>query len=647
MDEQNKIKELTALLNHYAEQYYQHDQSLISDEQYDALYRQLEDLEKAYPQFALANSPTKRVGDGLATGFQKVAHTSQMLSLKDVFSKEELADFLVGLPSDEVMVETKYDGLACSLLYENGQLVRALTRGDGFVGEDVTHNVLTISSVPRTIAYTQRLEVRGEIFMPKASFERVNATLDKPMANPRNAAAGAIRQLDPKVAASRGLEAFWYYVQEPQTHGLTTQAECLAFLKANGFKASPNAQLCQGIEEVWDYIEKMASLRLDLPYEIDGMVVKLNDTRLWPQLGTTIKTPRWAIAYKFPAQEVITTLEDIVLTVGRTGRVTPNAVLTPVVVAGTTVSAASLHNEDQIKKKDVRIGDQVVIRKAGDIIPEVIRVHMDARKNQQPYVFPTTCPECHGQLVKVDAAYYCVNLDCPARLIESLIHFASKPAMNIDGLGDKKVEQLHEWGYLNSIEDLFRLKDKREALLSHRGFSTKSVDTLLENIEKAKTRPLSALLIGLGIEQVGTKAAGVLANEFGHIRHLMAADVDSLVSIRDIGQITAESIVSFFENPSVQALVDALEGFGVNLEQAKQTIQESPFTGLKVVLTGSLTQMSRQEATQKLESLGAIVSGSVSKKTDLLIYGENAGSKLEKAKQLGVRLMSEQEWLDQ
>ena len=658
MDVQQRILALRKQLDTYAYEYYVLDQPSVPDAEYDQAYQELLKLEDTYPQYRDPNSITQRVGGVVLDAFTKVTHKQQMLSLSNAFNLEDLQAFDERVRSIvskvSYVVELKMDGLAISLHYHDGRFVQAVTRGDGFVGEDVTNNVRTIASIPMHIERMGDVEVRGEVFMPKKSFAELNAQREKNgedvFANPRNAAAGSIRQLDSKIAASRKLDAFLYYYEDALGAGIQTHEEALKTMEQLHIKVNPLRRVCNSMDEVWSFIQEMSEQRNDLPYEIDGMVIKVNELTAWEQLGTTVKAPRYAIAYKFPAEEVVTKLLDIVLTVGRTGRITPNAVLAPVRVAGTSVSAAQLHNEDMIKEKDIRIQDDVVVRKAGDIIPEVVRPLLDRRNGTQArYVFPKECPVCGSALVRLsdEAAHYCINQDCPARVVESIIHFASRDAMDIDTLGDKKVEFFHKEGLLNTIEDIYQLKDHKETILQMEGFKERSYQKLIDAIEASKQNPLEDLVYGLGIRQVGKKAAKVLAKHFLTMEKLMAASEEELVAIKDIGDITAQSIVAFFREPKNVELIDHLRGFGLRMDSEEEIIQESMFTGKTVVLTGSLQQMTRNEAKELLESLGANVSGSVSKKTDLVIYGEAAGSKLTKAQSLGVATMDEATFLQE
>lgn len=653
---QQRILELRKILDRLAYEYYVLDKPSVSDQEYDRYYQELLKLEDEFPQYRDPNSITQRVGGVVLDAFEKVSHKRRMLSLDNAFNLEDLMAFdervRQSVKNPEYVVELKMDGLAISLHYHNGRFVQAVTRGDGLVGEDVTNNVRTIASIPMHIDMEGDLEVRGEVIMPKKSFEALNEQRRKQgeeeFANPRNAAAGSIRQLDSRIAASRKLDAYLYYFEGAQQHAMHTHEEALEALEAMRIKVNPLRKVCKNMQEVWQFIQEMSERRNDLPYEIDGMVLKVNDLHAWDLLGTTAKAPRYAIAYKFPAEEVVTKLLDIVLSVGRTGRITPNAVLEPVRVAGTTVSAATLHNEDMIKEKDVRINDDVIIRKAGDIIPEVVRSLPERRNGTQGiYKFPQICPFCGSKLVRFadEAAHYCMNQDCPARIVRGMIHFASRDAMNIDTLGDKKIEFFHKQGFLNTIEDIYELSLHKEEILALEGFQEKSFQKMILAIEASKERPLEDLLFGLGIREVGKKAARVLAKTYGNIDDLMAAEEAELTAIKDIGVVTAQSIRAYFAEPKNKELIAHLKGFGLRMDTDKEVIKESIFTGKTVVLTGTLQYLKRNEAKALLERLGANVSGSVSKKTDLVIYGEASGSKLSKAKKLGVATMDEEAFM--
>ena len=655
---QERILELREILKRLSKEYYELDAPSVSDQEYDRYMQELMELESQYPEMADPDSPTQKVGGEVLEEFTKVAHTTRMISLANAFNYEDLVSFdervRKVLPSATYHVELKMDGLAMSLHYVNHELAQAVTRGDGNIGEDVTHNVKTIASLPKRIEYPGELEVRGEVIMPKDVFEKLNEERKQKgedvFANPRNAAAGSIRQLDSNIARQRKLDAYWYFLMDPIKVGCHTQSEALAFLDENHIKTNPIRKVCKNIDEVWTFIEEMTEKRQSLPYDIDGIVIKVNEMDAWNEIGETVKYPKWAIAYKFPAEEVITRLKDIKITVGRTGKITPNAVLEPVRVAGSLVSAATLHNEDMIKTKDVRVNDFVVIRKAGDIIPEVVRSLPERREeHSEAYVFPTLCPVCGSQLVRYpdEAAHYCINQDCPARVSESIIHFASREAMDIDTLGSKRVEFFCEQGLLKSVEDIYHLKDQRETLMNLEGFQEKSVNKLLEAIEASKSNPLEDLIFGLGIRQVGKKAAKILAHHFKNMAVFMSATKEELTAIRDIGEVTAISILDYFQNESNVRMIEHLRDLGCRMDSDQQEITQSLFTGKTVVLTGSLSLFTRDEAKEVLERLGANVTGSVSKKTDLVIFGENAGSKLEKALQLNIQTMDEKTFLEE
>ena len=653
-NETDRILELRKILKEYSYQYYILDRPTVPDSEYDQLFRELEELEKKHPELDDPDSVTKRVGFGVLDEFKKITHEKPMLSLGDVFSYDELREWsskITNVYKDvEYCVEYKIDGLAMSLVYEDGLFKQAVTRGDGITGEDVTMNVRTVHSVPMSIPYRQRYEIRGEIYMPKSSFLRVNreriANGDEEFANPRNAAAGSIRQLDSRVCASRGLDGFWYHV--PDDVNSDTHYGSLEYARKLGFRVNDATVLFNNIEDVIEHIDKTEKIRHDLPYEIDGMVIKVNSYALQRELGFTSRIPKWAIAYKFPAEEVRTVVEDIFITVGRTGKCTPNARLRPVKVAGTTVGFATLHNEDNIKDKDIRINDTVIIRKAGDIIPEVIRSIKENRDGSQVrYVFPDTCPVCGGKLYRFEdeAAHYCVNSECKARLVYSIAHFTERNAMNIDGLGEKRVEAFLNAGLLNSFEDIYKLHNRKDDTLQLEKFGEKSFNNLIEAIENSKKNSLERLINGLGIRQVGEKASKVLAAYYGNMDALMHASFEDLSAIRDVGPVTAEYIRDFFSEPDNVEMLQQLKLFGVNMNYIDNSISsDSVFSGKTVVLTGTLEKYSRNEATELLENLGAHVSGSVSSKTDYVIYGTEAGSKLDKARQLNVTTISEEEF---
>jgi len=653
-----RIIELRNMLNRFSYEYYALDAPSVTDQEFDQYMQELITLEKSHPEMYDINSPSQRVGGVVVDAFEKVTHKRQMLSLANAYDLEDLQAFdrrvKTSISDVEYVVELKIDGLAMSVEYQNGLFHHALTRGDGVDGENVSGNVRTIRSIPLIIDQKEEMEVRGEVYMPKKSFERLNKEKvernEVLFANPRNAASGSIRQLDSKIAASRKLDAFWYYLCEGDKFNLKTHYDALQWLKSLGFVVNPLTRLCANIDEVWTFITEMSEKRNELPYEIDGMVVKVNDFASQDKLGYTAKTPRWAIAYKFPATEVMTRLKRIFLTVGRTGKVTPNAELEPIQLAGTTVSFASLHNEDLIKDKDIRENDIVVVRKAGDIIPEVVRSVIEKRDNTQtPYVFPQECPVCHSQLYRSldEADNYCINNDCPARVVEAIAHYCSRNALNIDGLGDKTVETLHRLGFLKTVEDIYRLKDHRDQLYDIEKMGKKSVDKLLEAIETSKNSNLDKLINGLGIRQVGEKAAKTLADHFQNIQAIANATEEELVDIKDIGQITAMAITSFFSDDNNKKLIENLISFGVNTSYRKDNVQVSIFTGKSVVITGSLSNYTRKQAQELLEKMGASVNSSVSKQTDFLLCGTEAGSKLDKAQELGVRIINEAEFMDE
>ena len=654
MDEKQRILELRNLLKRYAYEYYTLDMPSVPDSEYDRLFRELEELEKKHPEMADPNSVTQRVGFEILSEFKKVTHERPMLSLGDVFSYDELREWAKKITDVygqvEFCAEYKIDGLAMSLIYEDGLFKQAVTRGDGITGEDVSSNVRTIQSIPMAIPYKQRYDIRGEVYMPKSSFQRVNrerkANNEEEFANPRNAAAGSIRQLDSRICASRGLDGFWYHV--PDDVNSDTHYGSLQYAKQLGFIVNETTSLFNDIEEVISFIEETAKIRHDLPYEIDGMVIKVNSYALQRELGFTSRIPKWAIAYKFPAEEVVTKLEDIFITVGRTGKCTPNAKLTPVKVAGTTVSFATLHNEDNIADKDIRIGDSVVVRKAGDIIPEVVKAIKEKRDGSQlPFEFPEFCPVCGGRLYRFEdeAAHYCVNSECKARLVYSIAHFTERNAMNIDGFGEKRVEAFLNNGLISSFEDIYKLHNRKDEILQMEKFGEKSFDNLIEAIENSKNNSLERLINGLGIRQVGEKASKILSARFKTMDAFMNASLEELSAIKDIGPITAEYIVDYFKEEDNREMIAQLKLLGVKMEYLDQSIDsDSLFKDKTVVLTGTLENYSRNEAAALLENLGAHVASSVSKKTDFVIYGAEAGSKLDKARSLGVTTLSEAEF---
>ncbi|WP_436374554.1 NAD-dependent DNA ligase LigA [Cytobacillus sp. BC1816] len=659
---EKKVKDLHNLLNQYNYEYHVLDQPSVPDAEYDRLMRDLIELEEQFPELKTEDSPTQRVGGEILDMFEKVEHQSQMLSLGNAFSEQDLRDFdrrvRQGAGQNVSYVcELKIDGLAVSLRYEDGLFVLGATRGDGSIGENITANLKTIRSIPLRLKESVTMEVRGEAFMPRSSFEKLNKAKEEngeePFANPRNAAAGSLRQLDPRLAAKRNLDIFVYGIANVGDTGVVSHSEGLDYLESLGFKTNKERKRCESIEEVIEYVQGWTDKRPNLPYDIDGIVIKVDSLETQEQLGTTAKSPRWAIAYKFPAEEVVTTLRDIELSVGRTGVVTPTALLEPVRVAGTTVQRASLHNEDLIREKDIKIGDQVVVKKAGDIIPEVVNVLADRRTGEeQDFNMPTHCPECESELVRLDGevALRCINPKCPAQIREGLIHFVSRNAMNIDGLGEKVISQLFAENLIKDVADIYKLT--YEQLIQLERMGEKSVNNLIQAIENSKGNSLEKLLFGLGIRHVGAKAAKTLAQEFGHMEALEKATRDNLTAINEIGEKMADSIVSFFEQEEAHELIAELKAAGVNMayngpKPVSAENSDSFFAGKTVVLTGKLELMSRNEAKEKIEALGGKVSGSVSKKTDVVIAGEDAGSKLTKAQELRVDVWNEERLVEE
>lgn len=651
------VKDLQNLLNQYSYEYYVLDTPSVPDAEYDQLLRELIEYEEQFPELRSPDSPTQRVGGAILEMFEKVEHSSPMLSLGNAFNEADLRDFdrkirqAVGEDFSYVC-ELKIDGLAITLLYENGLFVRGATRGDGTIGEDITENLKTIKSIPLKVKEPINIEVRGEAFMPKKSFESLNKAKaergEEPFANPRNAAAGSLRQLDPKLAAKRNLDIFLYAIADTGETGVTSHSEGLDLLDHLGFKTNKERKKCANIEEVIAYVEGWVEGRPNLPYDIDGIVIKVDSLQQQEELGTTAKSPRWAIAYKFPAEEVITTLRSIELSVGRTGVVTPTAILEPVRVAGTTVGRASLHNEDLIREKDIKIGDQVVVKKAGDIIPEVVNVLAERRTGEEvEFHMPTHCPECESELVRLEeeVALRCINPKCPAQIREGLIHFVSRNAMNIDGLGEKVISQLFSEHLIKDVADIYKLT--YEQLIGLERMGEKSVNNLLQAIEASKSNSLEKLLFGLGIRHVGSKAAKTLAQAFETMDALSKASLEDLIAINEIGEKMADSVVTFFDSEEVGELIQELEAAGVNMvyKGARPVTPENSdsfFAGKTIVLTGKMEQLTRNEAKEKLEGLGANVPGSVSKKTDLVIAGADSGSKLTKAQSLGIEVWDEE-----
>lgn len=657
-----EIDEMRKELDNHNYHYYVLDQPLIDDAQFDKLMGRLIELETLYPAFITVDSPTQRVGGMVAGGFERVTHLTSMRSLGNAFSAEDLLAFdqkvRSGLAVDgqlEYIVELKIDGLAINLTYENGRLVSGVTRGDGTQGEDVTSNIRTIKSVPLLlrpdgVTVPPVLEVRGEVYMPKGEFERLNRERQEAgealLANPRNAAAGSLRQLDPKVTAQRALDIFLYGIGVYTGIELTTHGQMLEYLKKLGFKINSQYRVFDNIADVIEYCQGFAEKRHDLPYDIDGMVIKVNDLASQQALGYTAKDPRWAIAYKFPAEQAITVVEDIFVGLGRTGVLTPTAILRPVAVAGSIISRATLHNQDFIEEKDIRIGDTVVIHKAGEVIPEVVSVVIEKRTGEERmFIMPTTCPECEGQVVRLEgqAAHKCTNPHCPALFREGLIHFVSRDAMNIDGLGPAVLIALVDAGLVKSVADLYKLT--MEEVLTVPRMGKKSAENLLSAIENSKQAGLSRVLFGLGIRHVGIKAAGIVARHFGHVSAVQQASVEELLELDEIGTKIGESIVAYFGATENLQIIAELDAAGVKLteEQQEKGVNQL-FAGKTFVLTGTLETMNRNQAAEIIERLGGKVSGSVSKKTSYVLAGSEAGSKLDKAQKLGVEVLNEQQF---
>lgn len=657
----NRVDELRLQLDRYSHEYYVLDKPTVTDAEYDRLYHELLGLEEQYPELISNDSPTQRVGGTILPGFEKVIHEIPMLSLGNAFNETDLKEFdrrnrKLTDKNIQYICELKIDGLAISLKYEKGRLVQAATRGDGTVGENVTQNVRTIKSVPLRLKEPYSIEVRGECYMPKNSFVKLNQERDEAgkdvFANPRNAAAGGLRNLDPKETAKRNLNTFLYTVADFGEIQAESQSEALNQLDTLGLRTNHERRVFDSIEEVWQYVQDFQEKRADLPYDIDGIVIKVNDFSAQEELGFTVKAPRWAIAYKFPAEEAYTVLHDIEWTVGRTGVVTPTAIMDPVRLAGTTVQRASLHNEDLIKARDIRLHDTVVVHKAGDIIPEVTRVLLDKRPaDSQPYEVPTHCPACDSQLVHLEeeVALRCINPKCPAQIIEGLTHFVSRNAMNIEGIGSKVIIQLYQKELVKDVADLYKLTYDQLLMLDK--VKDKSANNLLQSIERSRTNSLEHLLFGLGIRHVGAKAAKLLAEEFETMEQLQQAEKEQIIRIEGIGEIIADSIVAYFALPEVTDLINELREAGINLSylgKKKEAVAEtsSYFNGKTVVLTGKLTQFTRQEAKERIENLGGNVTGSVSKKTDLVVAGEEAGSKLTKANELGIEVWNEHQLVE-
>ena len=653
---QERIKELVNILNKANYEYHVLDNPTISDQEYDKYLRELYKLEEKYPEYVLEDSPTKKIGGEVIDEFKKITHSIPMMSLSNVFNEEEIKTFDNRIKKEginpEYVCEFKIDGLSVSLNYKKGILVSAATRGDGVTGEDITHNVKTIKSIPLKLNKEIDIEVRGEIFMSKNTLNMLNADRIKnnlePFKNTRNAAAGSIRQLDSKIAASRKLDAFIYHLPNPSDYNIKTHYEALSFMKELGFKENKNNKLVSDVNGILEFINNASNLREELEYDIDGVVIKLNDIASQKKMGNTIRYPKWATAYKFPASDVYTKLKDIIFTVGRTGQVTPNAILEPVILMGSQISKATLHNEDYCLNKDIRIGDIVSIIKAGDVIPRVEKPLIERRiGNEIPFIMINTCPICESKLIKKDSNYYCINSECPAKNIEKLIHYVSRDAMNIEGFGDAIVEDFYNLGYLKDVSDFYRLSDYIDDLKMLEGFGEKSINNLLDSIDNSKNNSLERLLFGLGIRYVGKKTAKILAKQYNNIDNLMNATFEELNNIYDIGEIIAKSVVEYFNNEENINLINKLKKYKVNMNYIS-TIENNHelISGKTFVLTGSLTTLTRDEATQEIEKLGGTVTNSVSKKTNVLVVGENPGSKYDKALKLGTTIWQEQELID-
>ena len=647
-----RMNELVALLNRYASEYYTSDNPSVSDSEYDRLYRELVELEAAYPDQVLADSPTHRVGGKVLDGFEKYSHQYPLYSLQDAFSREELEAFDARvrkeLPHPTYICELKIDGLSISLTYEKGILIAGATRGDGSIGENITENLKRVKDIPLTLPEKLDITVRGECYMPRASFDLVNQARQEngepEFANPRNAAAGTLRQLDTAVVAKRNLATFLYQEASPSTRD--SQEKVLKHLEQLGFVVNPKRILAESMDEIWDFIQEVGQEREHLPYDIDGVVIKVNDLAGQEELGFTVKAPKWAVAYKFPAEEKEAQLLSVDWTVGRTGVVTPTANLTPVQLAGTTVSRATLHNVDYIAEKDIRKDDTVIVYKAGDIIPAVLRVVESKRVSEEKLDIPTNCPSCDSQLLHFEdeVALRCINPRCPAQIMEGLIHFASRDAMNITGLGPSIVEKLFAANLVKDVADIYRLKEEDFLLLE--GVKEKSASKLYQAIQASKENSAEKLLFGLGIRHVGSKASQLLLQHFHSIENLAQADPEEVASIESLGSVIAKSLQTFFATEGSKILLDELKEAGVNLDYKGQTVvADAALSGLTVVLTGKLERLKRSEAKSKLESLGAKVTGSVSKKTDLVVAGADAGSKLQKAQELGIEVRDEA-WLE-
>ena len=643
-----RIDELNKLTAYYAAKYYDDDSPEISDFEYDMLMSELKNLEREFPEFISKNSLTQRVGGTVKTGFAKVEHIVPLQSLQDVFSLEEVQEFCVKMQKEDInvsyVVETKIDGLSVALEYKNGEFIKGATRGNGLVGEDVTENLKTIKHIPQKLKEPIDIIVRGEVFIGKEDFEKLNDELDEDnrFANARNLAAGSLRQLDSKIAASRPLDIFIFNVQKCDSIKFTSHYDSLQYLKKIGFNINPVLIPCDTIKKVKNAIERIGEMRLNLGFGIDGAVVKVDNLDLREKIGTTFKTPKWAVAYKYPPEQKETTLKDIVCQVGRTGALTPLAILEPVVVAGSKISKTTLHNEDFVKEKGLKIGDRVIIQKAGDVIPEVVSAVVEKRTGEEKeFEMPTTCPVCGGQVIRVpgQAVNKCIGIECPARNLRNIEHFASKEAMNIEGLGEKLIKQLYDKGLINNIADIYSLKAEDIASLKKNG--KKFAEKLVQSINKSKENNLDRLITALGIEQVGAKSAKILAKKFKNIDNLMKAKFGTLTFVEEIGEITANSVKEFFMQEQTKDLINRLKVAGVNMKEKDDVNNDNRFLGKIFVLTGTLEKYTRDEASEIIENFGGKTSGSVSKKTSYVLAGEDAGSKLSKAQSLDIPVITE------
>lgn len=643
-----RIDELNKLTAYYAAKYYDDDSPEISDFEYDMLMSELKNLEREFPEFISKNSLTQRVGGTVKTGFAKVEHIVPLQSLQDVFSLEEVQEFCVKMQKEDInvsyVVETKIDGLSVALEYKNGEFIKGATRGNGLVGEDVTENLKTIKHIPQKLKEPIDIIVRGEVFIGKEDFEKLNDELDEDnrFANARNLAAGSLRQLDSKIAASRPLDIFIFNVQKCDSIKLTSHYDSLQYLKKIGFNINPILIPCDTIKKVKNAIERIGEMRLNLGFGIDGAVVKVDNLDLREKIGTTFKTPKWAVAYKYPPEQKETTLKDIICQVGRTGALTPMAILEPVVVAGSKISKTTLHNEDFVKEKGLKIGDRVIIQKAGDVIPEVVSAVVEKRTGEEKeFEMPTTCPVCGGQVIRVpgQAVNKCIGIECPARNLRNIEHFASKEAMNIEGLGEKLIKQLYDKGLINNIADIYSLKAEDIASLKKNG--KKFAEKLVQSINKSKENNLDRLITALGIEQVGAKSAKILAKKFKNIDNLMKAKFGTLTFVEEIGEITANSVKEFFMQEQTKDLINRLKVAGVNMKEKDDVNNDNRFLGKTFVLTGTLEKYTRDEASEIIENFGGKTSGSVSKKTSYVLAGEDAGNKLSKAQSLDIPVITE------